>query len=66
MSTLSEIEEAAARLSPQQKQELILFLVARLRADGAEMPSPRKHSREEMDSWVARDEADMEAFRRGA
>jgi hypothetical protein len=32
----------------------------------AEMPSPRKHSREEMDSWVARDEADMEAFRRGA
>jgi len=66
MSTLSEIEEAAARLSPEQKQELILFLAARLRADGAEMPSPRKYSREEMDSWVARDEADMEDFRRGA
>jgi hypothetical protein len=66
MSTLSEIEEAAARLSPEQKQELILFLAARLRADGAEMPSPRKYRREEMDSWVARDEADMDDFRRGA
>jgi hypothetical protein len=66
MSTLSEIEEAAARLSPQQKQELILFLAARLRAEGAEMPYPRKYSREEMDSWVTRDEADMEDFRRGA
>jgi hypothetical protein len=66
MSTLSEIEEAAARLSPQQKQELILFLAARLRADGAEMLSPRKYSREEMDSWVASYEADMETFRRGA
>src|SRR5260221_7921869 len=66
MSTLSEIEKAAARLSPEQKQEFILFLAARLRADGAEMPSPRKYSREEMDSWVARDEADMEDFCRGA
>jgi hypothetical protein len=57
MSTLSKIEEAAARLSSQQKQELKLFLAARLRADGAKTPTPQKHSREEMGPWVARDEA---------
>jgi len=34
MSTLAEIEQAADALSPEQKQELILFLTARLRADG--------------------------------
>jgi len=66
MSTLAEIEEAAAKLSPEEKQELILFLAARLRADGAEMPAPRKYSQEEMASWIARDEADMEEFRAGA
>ena len=32
MSSLAEIEQAAEKLSPQQKQELMLFLGARLRA----------------------------------
>lgn len=66
MSTLAEIEQAADALSPEQKQELILFLAARLRADGAQMPAPRKFTREEMAGWIAEDEADMERFRRGA
>ena len=66
MSTLAEIEEAAAKLSPEQKRELLHFLAARLRADGAKVPPPLKYSREEMDSWIARDETDMEEFRRGA
>jgi hypothetical protein len=65
MSTLTEIEEAADKLSPEQKRELLLFLAARLRADGAKIPPPLKYSREEMDSWIARDEADMEEFRHG-
>jgi hypothetical protein len=65
MSTLTEIEEAAAKLSPEQKRELLLFLAARLRADGAKIPPPLKYGREEMDSWIARDEADMEEFRQG-
>jgi hypothetical protein len=65
MSTLAENEEAAAALSPQQKQELILFLAARLRADGVQMPEPRKFTREEMAGWIAEDEAEMAAFRRG-
>ena len=33
MSTLVEIEQAAEKLSPQQKQELMLFLGARLRTE---------------------------------
>jgi hypothetical protein len=66
MSTLAEIEQAAEGLPPEQKQELILFLAARLRADGAQMPTPRKFSKEEMAGWLAEDEADMTQFRRGA
>ena len=34
MSTLAEIEAAAAELSPEQKQELFLFLAVRLRRGG--------------------------------
>lgn len=33
MSTLAEIEKAVEKLPPQQKQELMLFLGARLRAE---------------------------------
>lgn len=63
MSTLSEIEIAAAALSPEQKQELILFLAARLRGEGAKLPEPRQFSREEIAGWIAEDEADMQRFR---
>lgn len=38
MSTLAEIEQAAEKLSPEQKQELMLFLGARLRAERAGLP----------------------------
>lgn len=63
MSTLGEIEAAADALTPEQKQELLLFLAARLRAQGAKMPEPKKFSREQIAGWIARDEADMERFR---
>ena len=63
MSSLAEIEKAAAALSPQQKQELMLFLGARLRAEGARLPEPRQFSREQVQSWVAQDEADLKRFR---
>jgi hypothetical protein len=63
MSTLLEIEEAAALLTPQEKQELMLFLAIRLRGDGARMPEPLKFSKEEMDGWIAEDEADMQRLR---
>ncbi|MEW6157700.1 MAG: hypothetical protein AB1813_09720 [Verrucomicrobiota bacterium] len=63
MSTLAEIEKAAAALPPEQKQELMLFLGARLRAEGARLPQPRRFSREQIQSWIAEDEAEMRHFR---
>ena len=65
MSTLAEIEAAADALTPEQKQELLLFLAARLRAHGARLPEPRKFSRQQIGSWIARDEVDMQEFREG-
>jgi hypothetical protein len=29
------------------------------------MPEPRKFSRQQMDAWIAEDEADMQRFREG-
>lgn len=63
MSTLAEIEKAAEKLSQQQKQELMLFLGAKLRAERAGLPDPRQFSREQVQSWVAEDEADLKSFR---
>ena len=65
MSTLVEIEAAADALPPEQKQELLLFLAARLRSQHARMPEPRKFPREQMAAWIAEDEADMVRFREG-
>ena len=65
MSNLAEIEAAADALPPEEKQELMLFLAARLRAQGAQMPQPRKFSREQTAGWIAEDEADMQRFREG-
>jgi len=66
LSTLAEIEEAADALAPEQKQELMLFLVARLRASGARIPEPRKFSRDQINEWIAEDEAELSRFKDGA
>ena len=66
MSNLAEIEPAADALPPEQKQELMLFLAARLRAQGTRMPEPRKFSREQTAAWIAEDEADMQDFVRAS
>jgi hypothetical protein len=63
MGTLTEIEAAADRLPEAQQQELLLFLAARLRAK--KMPLPRKFTREQIQEWIARDEAEMRAFDEG-
>ncbi len=63
MSTLAEIEAAADALSPEQKQELLLFLAERLRAQGGPPPEPRTFSREQMAGWIDEDDADMKRFR---
>lgn len=66
MSTLVEIEDAAAKLSPAEKQKLLLFLATTLRAERGELPEPRKFSREQVATWIAEDEAEMQRFREGA
>jgi hypothetical protein len=63
MSTLSEIEAAADALPAQEKQELLLFLATRLRAQSLQLPPPRRFSSEQMKAWIAEDEADMLRFR---
>jgi len=64
MSTLAEIEKAAAALPAEQKQELLLFLAARLRAEGARLPEPRRFSSGQVAGWIAEDEADLERLKR--
>jgi hypothetical protein len=63
MSTLGEIETAADALPPAQKQELLLFLAARLRAQAGDLPPPRKLTPAQIQSWIAEDEAEMQRFR---
>jgi hypothetical protein len=66
MTTLAEIQAAADALAPEEKQELILFLATRLRRSAANLPPPRKFSREQLAAWVAEDEAEMLRFRQGS
>jgi hypothetical protein len=63
MSSLAEIEQAVEALSPRQKQELMLFLGERLRAERAGLPEPRQFSRDQVQAWLAEDEADLKRFR---
>jgi hypothetical protein len=65
VSKLEEIEAAAEALPPEEKQQLLLFLATRLRAQGLKLPDPRKFSAEQMKAWIAEDEADMARFQRG-
>ncbi len=62
MSTLSEIEAVVDALPPADKQELLLFLAARLREQAGQLPAPRKFSPEQLRAWIAEDEADMRRF----
>jgi hypothetical protein len=64
MSTLAEIEKAADALPPEEKERLILFLAARLRGEGVRTPPPRTLSREQVDAWIADDEAELRAASR--
>ncbi len=66
MNTLVEIETAAEALSAAEKQELLLFLAARLRGERVGLPGPRKFAPEKIASWIAEDEAELQRLRQGA
>jgi hypothetical protein len=48
MSSLAEIESAVDALSLAEKQELLLYLAARLRGQADSLPAPRKFSSEQI------------------
>jgi hypothetical protein len=65
MSTLAEIESAAAALPASEKAELLLFLAGQLRAERAPLPEPRLFTPEQIHAWMDEDEEDMRKFRAG-
>ena len=66
MSTLAEIEEAVETLPPQEQQELLLFLATRLHGKGGALPPPRDIPLEQIEKWIAEDEAGHRRFLAGA
>ena len=66
MSTLAEIEKATEALPPEQQQELLLFLATRLHGRGGALPPPRDIPREQIEKWIADDEAGHRRFLAGA
>ena len=65
MSSLAEIESAAAVLPAEEKAKLLLFVADQLRARGAPLPEPRLFSQEQLQAWMDEDEEDMRKFRAG-
>lgn len=65
MSTLPEIEEAADALPVKEKEELFLFLATRLRGQAQEPVPPREFSLEQLQRWIADDDAGYRRFRSG-
>lgn len=59
MSTLVEIETAAATLPPEQQESLLLFLADRLRDARTKLPEPRTFTPEQIQQWAQDDEEDM-------
>jgi hypothetical protein len=65
MSSLAEIEDAAARLSAAEKAKLQLFVASRLRSEKASLPEPRLYSNEQLRAWMDEDAADIRAAGNG-
>jgi hypothetical protein len=66
VTTLVEIETMADALSATEKQQLMLYLAARLEAQGASLPKTPALPRERVSDWMAEDEAAMRRFRSSA
>lgn len=62
MSSLVEIESAAAALSAGEKAELLLFVAQQLHDEQAPLPEPRLFSKDQLQAWMDEDEEDMVRF----
>jgi len=65
MCTLVDIEQAAVKLPAEEQQQLLRFLLRVVPVAEAELPAPREFSEEEIQGWLAEDEASMRRFREG-
>jgi hypothetical protein len=65
VSSLAEIEKAADVLRPEAKQKLVMF-PERLCGEGGVLPPVRDIPKEQIEKWVAEDEAGYQRFLAGA
>jgi hypothetical protein len=49
-------------LPQNHKEELLLFLATKLRAQTGDLPTPREFSRDQLQRWIAEDEAGYARF----
>lgn len=63
MDSLAEIQIAAIRLPPGERQKLLLEIAQSLRAEREPLPEPRRFSPAEMRGWMDEDEQDMKRFK---
>jgi hypothetical protein len=60
--TLLEIQKAADALSMQEKRQLIIFLLKRLRGIQGALPPVRDIPKETIEKWIEDDEAGYQKF----
>jgi hypothetical protein len=60
-----DIEQAAVKLPAQEQQQLLRFLLRVVPVADGKLPVPRQFSEEEIQGWLAEDEASMRRFREG-
>lgn len=60
--TLLEIQKAADALSIQEKRELIIFLLKRLRNNQVELPPVRDIPNQTIEKWIEDDESGYKIF----
>jgi hypothetical protein len=62
VTTLAEIEAAVDALPASEKQHLLLYVVARLEAQGHPLPDPTLLRPDQRIDWMAEDEGAMRRF----
>jgi hypothetical protein len=62
MTTIADIEAAIDALPASEKQQVLLYVAARLKAQGAALPDTRALFRDQKVDWMAEDEAVMRRF----
>lgn len=60
--TLLEMQKAADALSMEEKRELIIFVLKRLRGIQEALPAVRDIPKETIEKWIEEDEAGYQKF----